>query len=164
MGAGPRERSALMQRYEKLGYWQRKALGGLLKDTVAKHADAVALVDGVTRLTYAQLDQKADRLASGLSRLGINKGDRVLLQLPNGEAFVLSLFALLRIGHCPSWRCLRIGRRTSWRYANWLNLAPTSLHEVFWGLTTLSLRSVFGRATLACATFWLMAIQGRGRI
>jgi len=101
MGAGFCKRAALVQRYEKLGYWQRKALGDLLKDTVATHADAVALVDGATRLTYAELDQKADRLASGLSRLGINRGDRVLLQLPNGEAFVRSLFALLRIGALP---------------------------------------------------------------
>jgi len=75
MGAGLRERAALVQRYEKLGYWKRKALGGLLKDTVATYADAVALVDGATRLTYAELDQKVDRLASGLSRLGINRGD-----------------------------------------------------------------------------------------
>jgi len=101
MGAGFCKRAALVQRYEKLGYWKRKALGDLLKDTVATHADTVALVDGATRLTYVELDQKADWLASGLSRLGINRGDRVLLQLPNGEAFVLSLFALLRIGALP---------------------------------------------------------------
>jgi len=94
MGAGFCKRAALVQRYEKLGYWQRKALGDLLKDTVATHADAVALVDGATRLTYAELDQKADRLASGLSRLGINRGDRVLLQLPNGKAFVLRAFPI----------------------------------------------------------------------
>jgi mycobactin salicyl-AMP ligase len=57
--------------------------------------------DGPQRLTFAQLDERADRAAAGLSALGIAFGDRVLLQLPNGCEFAVALFGLLRAGAIP---------------------------------------------------------------
>ncbi len=52
-------------------------------------------------LSYAELDERADRVAAGLGRLGIAPGDRVLLQLPNGSPFAVALFGLLRAGAIP---------------------------------------------------------------
>ncbi len=52
-------------------------------------------------LSYAELDERADRAATGLRRLGIAPGDRVLLQLPNGCQFAVALFGLLRAGAIP---------------------------------------------------------------
>ena len=57
--------------------------------------------DGPQRLTFAQLDERADRAAAGLAELGIAAGDRVLLQLPNSCEFAVALFALLRVGAIP---------------------------------------------------------------
>jgi len=57
-----------------------------------------ALVDGRSRLTYAELAERIDRLSAGLAQLGIRQGDCVLLQLPNWNEFVLSFFALQKIG------------------------------------------------------------------
>ena len=57
--------------------------------------------DASNDLTYAELDERADRAAAGLAQLGIAPGDRVLLQLPNGCEFAVALFALLRAGAIP---------------------------------------------------------------
>jgi mycobactin salicyl-AMP ligase len=56
---------------------------------------------GAQRLSYAELDDRADRGAAGLAALGITPGDRVLLQLPNSCEFAVALFALLRAGAIP---------------------------------------------------------------
>ena len=62
---------------------------------------AVVDADGPQRLTFAQLDERADRAAAGLAELGIAASDRVLLQLPNSCEFAVALFALLRVGAIP---------------------------------------------------------------
>src|SRR5262249_4075026 len=59
------------------------------------------LVGGDVRLTYAALDARADDLARGLLGLGIARGDRVVVHLPNIPEFVVATFALLRIGALP---------------------------------------------------------------
>lgn len=93
--------AALEQRYESLGYRKRQTLGAWLADAADAFAQAPALIDGASRLTYRELDLKVDRLAAGLDGIGIARGDRVLMQLPNSEAFVICLFALFRIGALP---------------------------------------------------------------
>lgn len=95
------EADALEQHYARQGYRQPHTLGQLLRHWAGQHGDATALVAGATRLSYAQLDLQADRLAAGFARLGVARGDRVLLQLPNDAAFVVCLFALLRLGALP---------------------------------------------------------------
>ena len=50
------------------------------------------------RLTYAQVRDKANRLAIGMMRLGIVPQERVLLQLPNWNEFAYAFFALQKIG------------------------------------------------------------------
>src|SRR5256884_3996617 len=67
-----------------------------LTDTAARHPRAVATVFGAVvrhrliegSLTYAELDRLADRFAVGLQSLGVRKGDRVALLLPNCPQFV----------------------------------------------------------------------------
>ena len=53
--------------------------------------------------TYAQADERSDRLASGLARLGVTRGDRVLVMMGNRIEFVLTWFALNKLGafHAP---------------------------------------------------------------
>ncbi|WP_162957782.1 AMP-binding protein, partial [Pseudomonas aeruginosa] len=93
--------AALEQRYESLGYWKRQTLPEWLRIAADSYAQAPALIDGASRLTYSELDLKVDRLAAGFDRIGIARGDRVLMQLPNGEAFVVCLFSLFRLGALP---------------------------------------------------------------
>src|SRR5215831_6823070 len=54
---------------------------------------------GQTRaLTYAQLDALTNRFASSLQRLGIRRGDRVFLRLPNRPEFYIAALAVAKLG------------------------------------------------------------------
>lgn len=48
--------------------------------------------------TYSQLNEDANRLAFSLSEQGVNENDKVLLLLKNGYEFVVSYFAILKLG------------------------------------------------------------------
>ncbi len=50
------------------------------------------------RLTYSQLDQRANKIANAYLSLGVQKGDRVGLLLMNSIEFVETIFALAKIG------------------------------------------------------------------
>ena len=50
------------------------------------------------RLTYQQLNDATDRLAAGLQRLGVKKGDRVGVLMPNIPQFIMAYYASLKIG------------------------------------------------------------------
>ena len=49
-------------------------------------------------MTYSALDSAVDRFASALHELGVRKGDRVAIILPNCPQNVIAFFAVLRIG------------------------------------------------------------------
>lgn len=51
-----------------------------------------------TSLTYSQLNAKANQFAHALHGLGINKGDRVMISLPNSPQFIVAYFAVLKLG------------------------------------------------------------------
>ncbi len=70
----------------------------LLDDAAASFPARVALVFLGSTLTYRELKDAVDHLASGLAGLGVRKGDRVALVLPNCPQNVLTVFAALRLG------------------------------------------------------------------
>ncbi|MGE5124891.1 MAG: long-chain-fatty-acid--CoA ligase [Betaproteobacteria bacterium] len=76
----------------------------VLDRTAEKHPDHVALrflVDSrlpVPALTYAELRERSLRFATALFRLGVRKGDRVALVLPNCPQYVVALYGALRLG------------------------------------------------------------------
>lgn len=51
-----------------------------------------------TALTYRELNQAADALAAGLVDMGLKKGDRVALVMPNVTAFIIGFYAILKAG------------------------------------------------------------------
>ncbi|ROQ63244.1 2,3-dihydroxybenzoate-AMP ligase [Streptomyces sp. 840.1] len=91
------------ERYRRAGWWRGETFGSMLRERAEAHPDRIAVVDPVagTRLSYADLDRRADRLAAGLLARGIAKGDRVVVQLPNIAEFFEVVFALFRIGALP---------------------------------------------------------------
>ena len=50
------------------------------------------------KLSYRQLSEAVDRFATALHALGVRKGDRVALMLPNTPQFVIGFFGALRLG------------------------------------------------------------------
>ncbi|MFE6699271.1 (2,3-dihydroxybenzoyl)adenylate synthase [Streptomyces sp. NPDC057718] len=89
-------------RYVAAGHWDGRTLGNLLRSWAEQYSDRTAFVAGKDHVSYRQLDQRADRMAAGLADLGINAGDRVLVQLPNNAAFPVLFFALARLGAIPA--------------------------------------------------------------
>ena len=57
-----------------------------------------ALVTGATTVTWAELDEQVDRAAAGLRGLGLEPGDRVVLQLGNSSDFPVLYCGALRAG------------------------------------------------------------------
>ncbi len=58
----------------------------------------VALIAGEQKWTYAELDHATDCVAAGLSRLGVQSGDRVALQLSNSPQLVIAYYACFKLG------------------------------------------------------------------
>ena len=88
-------------RYVKAGYWEGLPLGAHLQAAADRRPEAVAVVDGEVRITYAELMARADAAASRLADIGIGAGDRMVVQLPNCWEFVVLLVACLRAGIVP---------------------------------------------------------------
>jgi amino acid adenylation domain-containing protein len=70
----------------------------LLEASARTRPDKVALVCDGQRLTYAEINRRADRLALTLTRRGIRRGDRVVLHLPNSVELVVAIFGVLKAG------------------------------------------------------------------
>ncbi len=69
-----------------------------LERSARRFPDRVALVCADTRLTYAEMDRAADQVAHMLQNLGVARGDRVALYLPNSVEAVIGIFAVLKAG------------------------------------------------------------------
>ena len=84
--------------------WHQRTINDALDACVNECPDKLALValqvesGERTQFTYREMARMADRIAIGLSRLGVNKGDVVACQLPNGWQFTLLYLACSRIG------------------------------------------------------------------
>ena len=87
--------------YRERGYWAGISLVEMLRRSAARAPDKVALVDGERRCSYAELVRRSEELALGLHQLGLRPLERVIFQFGNGLEFMVSLFALLRIGVIP---------------------------------------------------------------
>ena len=61
-------------------------------------ADRPATVFLGATLTYSQIKSQADRLATALAKLGIARGDRVGIMLPNCPQYIISFYAIIRLG------------------------------------------------------------------
>jgi cyclohexanecarboxylate-CoA ligase len=86
------------------GLWHERTINDELDACVADCPDKLALTalqveQGVTtRFTYREMASMADRIAVGLSRLGVGRNDVVACQLPNWWQFTLVYLACSRIG------------------------------------------------------------------
>jgi len=64
----------------------------------AAHPDKVAVVDHDARLRYAELLERAARLARGLQERGVTRGDRVAVYLDNGVGAAVAIYGALLAG------------------------------------------------------------------
>jgi amino acid adenylation domain-containing protein len=69
-----------------------------LERSADRLADKVALICGQQRLTYADVENQANRLAHAFKSLGVQRGDRIAFYLPNCTELVIGIFASLKAG------------------------------------------------------------------
>ncbi len=70
----------------------------LLERTAERFPDRVATDFFNATLTYRQLLEQANRFAAALQGLGVKKGDRVAIVLPNSPQYVVAFFGILKAG------------------------------------------------------------------
>jgi long-chain acyl-CoA synthetase len=74
------------------------SVGQMLEQTTRRYGNNTALIFINNKITYRKLDELANRFANLLKGLGIKKGDRVGLQLPNSPQMVLAYYGTLKLG------------------------------------------------------------------
>jgi long-chain acyl-CoA synthetase len=74
------------------------SLVALFDDACAKFADQVAYISMGKAMTYRELDEEARAFAGWLQSIGMQKGDRVALMMPNLLQYPVALFGTLRAG------------------------------------------------------------------
>lgn len=73
-------------------------LYALFQQTVNRAPQAEALVGAGGRFTWAEVSAEVDRVAGAMSTLGVTLGDRVVMVMGNRPDFVITFFALFRLG------------------------------------------------------------------
>ena len=69
-----------------------------IEENCRLHPETICVVDGPTRLTYGDMEQRASRLARVLVSLGVSPGDRVAIFQTNCFQFVEMLYAIAKVG------------------------------------------------------------------
>ncbi|MEX2281010.1 MAG: class I adenylate-forming enzyme family protein [Gemmatimonadota bacterium] len=75
-----------------------RSVAEVLQIQAAESPDATFLIYQDRRLTFSQVDARATALAAALAELGVEKGDRIAIDLPNWPEFVISMFAAAKVG------------------------------------------------------------------
>lgn len=75
-----------------------KTLVQMLENTASKYPSIIGFICASQRLTFEEFNHIVDRIAAGLQKYGVTKGDRVSLLLGIGLEFPLSFFALMKLG------------------------------------------------------------------
>jgi len=71
---------------------------GVFRERLAAEPGAAFVRCGGGWITFAELDERSDRLATGLARLGVGRGDMVATILPNRIETVEILLAVAKLG------------------------------------------------------------------
>ena len=80
------------------GHFPKMTLPEMLEEAATKFHRRTALIYFGARISYGQLLEQVNRCAAGLQTLGLRKGDRLALMMPNCPQFVIAYFGALRAG------------------------------------------------------------------
>ena len=75
-----------------------QSLYHFLDQATQKYPDHQAVIFMNQQLTYCELKERVDRFATALHVLGVKKGDRVAIMLPNCPQTVIAYYAVIRLG------------------------------------------------------------------
>src|SRR5580658_5473766 len=89
------------ERYVRAGIWRNETIPQAIARTAQERPDSIAVADSTRSLSYSQLIAEAGTVAALLSRNGIARNDRVIVQLPNCVEFATLTIACLEVGALP---------------------------------------------------------------
>src|ERR671925_1189566 len=75
-----------------------ESYGKILEDKAAMNAGRVAVITAYERITYAQLNERVNRVGNALAALGVTKGDKVCVMLPNMPEFLYAWWGNAKLG------------------------------------------------------------------
>ena len=81
-----------------MALFYKNTIGGALADIASRFPDRTAAQYGEDAYSWAELDKEVTRAASGLTELGIRRGDHVAIWSANSPSFIISFYAVARIG------------------------------------------------------------------
>ena len=81
-----------------LSFVREETLCEIFAATVAKHPKNIAMIEGNRKLTFAEVDAKAQAIARGLVGEGVGPGDVVGLYLPRGVDLLIAQIAITKSG------------------------------------------------------------------
>lgn len=105
----------------------RTTVGALFRRRVPAHPDRAAIVDGDRVVTYAELDDRSNRLAHALAARGLDRGDRVAILARNCAQYVEVELAAAKAGFVVAALNWRLGDR---ELAHCVNLVAPKLAVV----------------------------------
>ena len=70
----------------------------MLGEVVERYGRKTAIVFGRCRLSYVELEEASNKVANALIKLGVSKGDRVAILLPNSPELVVTYFGVVKTG------------------------------------------------------------------
>lgn len=90
-----------VRRYRANGTWGERTIPQEFSLTAARRPEVDAVITMTETLSYRDLDERSDRLAASLINLGLERGERVLLQVDNRAETILLWYGLLKAGLIP---------------------------------------------------------------
>lgn len=81
-----------------MGNQETRIVGEVLRIAAENNAGGRFVQCGGEWLTYGEVEASATRIAAGLQALGVTKGDRVAIMLPNRIEFIFGMFACAKTG------------------------------------------------------------------
>ncbi len=79
-------------------HYSKVPLPEILRITAAAHPEKPAVIYHDREITYRELDLLSDRFSASLANLGVGKGDRVAIFLPNTPQFIIAYYGVLKVG------------------------------------------------------------------
>jgi len=88
----------MIDEYLNRGIWDKRSIVDILMENIAKYPDQEAVVDSEWRLTWTSLHHITDKVAVGLSRMGMKRDQALVAQIPSSANTIILLLACHKAG------------------------------------------------------------------
>lgn len=98
LGLAARYTPAQVEEFYRRRFWRMETLWDYLEFSAGEHPHRLLVADGESRHTFGEVAAAAGAFARSLSEAGVDRGDRVVLQMENVSEFVIACLGIARLG------------------------------------------------------------------